>query len=293
MEGSEISIYYDPMICKLVTYGRDRQSAMDTMITALDSYVIKGVTHNIPLLRDILTEERFVRGDISTNFLPEVFPDGFKGKQLNIRQSQELTALACAVYLKDQQRSRTFINQKRIPLVASSKNTWSLNTLINKVRFHAQVTKIQDGYKVVIAGDVFEVKGNLSFTSPLMDLTLNGEQRLLQINQRHGGGKYDLRFHGTVYPVKVLDDLAFELSQYMLEKKVVDTSTLVMAPMPGMLRGVNVAAGDMVAEHQEVCVLEAMKMQNSLVSAKVGKVKKVYFKTGETVNEGDIIVELE
>ncbi|XP_059172705.1 propionyl-CoA carboxylase alpha chain, mitochondrial-like isoform X2 [Physella acuta] len=293
MEGSEISIYYDPMICKLVTYGKDRSHALDTMVVALDSYVIKGVTHNIPLLRDILTEERFIKGDISTNYLPEVYPDGFKGKQLNLRESQELTALACAVYLKDQQRSRTFINQRRIPVTESKKNTWSLNTLINKVRIQAQVTKKQEGFKVVIAGDVFEVKGNLSFTSPLMDITLNGEQRLLQINQRRGGGKYDLRFHGTVYPVTVLDDLAYQLNEHMLEKKVVDTSTLVMAPMPGMLRSVSTAPGDTVAEHQEVCVLEAMKMQNSLVSAKAGKVKKVYFKTGDTVNEGDVIVELE
>uniref|UniRef100_K1PAY7 Propionyl-CoA carboxylase alpha chain, mitochondrial n=1 Tax=Magallana gigas TaxID=29159 RepID=K1PAY7_MAGGI len=78
-EGSEISVYYDPMICKLVTYGSNRQEALDVMVKALDSYVIKGVTHNIPLLRDIVTEERFVAGNISTNYLPTVYPDGFKG----------------------------------------------------------------------------------------------------------------------------------------------------------------------------------------------------------------------
>ncbi|KAH9509446.1 hypothetical protein Btru_045906 [Bulinus truncatus] len=293
MEGSEISIYYDPMICKLVTYGRDRTAALDTMVQALDSYVIKGVTHNIPLLRDILTEERFVKGDISTNYLPEVFPDGFKGKVLSIKESQDLAALACAVYLKDQQRSKAFQNQKRIPNLESSKNSWSLNIIINKVRVQAQATKLQDGYKIVINGDVFEVKGNFSFTSSLMDVMLNGEQKLLQVHQRLGGGKYDLRFHGTVYPIRVLDDLAFELSQHMLEKKVLDTSAMVLAPMPGLLRSISVQAGDMVAENQEVCVLEAMKMQNSLASAKAAKVKKVLFKSGDTVNEGDVIIELE
>ena len=71
-EGSDISIYYDPMICKLVAYGDSRQEAMARSLDALDSYVIQGVTHNIPLLRDILTEERFVSGDITTNYLPEV-----------------------------------------------------------------------------------------------------------------------------------------------------------------------------------------------------------------------------
>uniref|UniRef100_A0A0B7B863 Lipoyl-binding domain-containing protein n=1 Tax=Arion vulgaris TaxID=1028688 RepID=A0A0B7B863_9EUPU len=208
-------------------------------------------------------------------------------------ESQELTALACAVYLKDQSRSRNFINQSRIPHVKDTRSSWSLNVLINKVRFHAKVSKIQDGYKVLIAGDIFEVKGNLSFISPLMDLTVNGEQRLLQLNQRLGGGSYDIRYYGNVYPLNVLDDVAYEFSQYMLEKKKVDTSSLVLAPMPGILKSVGVAAGDMVAEHQEVCVLEAMKMQNSLVSAKGGKVKKVNFTMGDTVNEGDTIVELE
>lgn len=78
-EGSEISIFYDPMICKLVTYGPDRPSALASMATALDSYVIRGVTHNIPLLRDIITEDRFVSGNISTKYLQETYPDGFKG----------------------------------------------------------------------------------------------------------------------------------------------------------------------------------------------------------------------
>ncbi|KAK0055815.1 propionyl-CoA carboxylase alpha chain mitochondrial [Biomphalaria pfeifferi] len=253
MEGSDISIYYDPMICKLVTYGRDRTAAMDNMIQALDSYVIKGVTHTIPLLRDILTEERFVNGDISTNYLPEVFPVEFKGKVLSVKESQELTALACAIYLKDQQRCRAFQNQKRIPNVSSSINSWSLNIIINKARINAHASKLPDGYKIVTNSDVYEIKGNLSFTSPLMEVCLNGDQRLLQVHNRLGGGKYDLRYHGTVYPVKVMDDLAFNLSQYMLEKKVLDTSAMVLAPMPGLLKSVSVIAGDMVAENQEVC----------------------------------------
>jgi propionyl-CoA carboxylase alpha chain len=78
-EGSEISIFYDPMICKLVTYGPNRENALGTMAKALDSYVIRGVTNNISLLRDIITEERFVKGNISTKYLPQVYPEGFKG----------------------------------------------------------------------------------------------------------------------------------------------------------------------------------------------------------------------
>lgn len=83
-EGSEISVYYDPMICKLVCHGKDRNEAIERSIKALDSYVIRGVTNNIPLLRDILTEKTFGKGNISTNYLPQVYPDGFKGRHLSL-----------------------------------------------------------------------------------------------------------------------------------------------------------------------------------------------------------------
>lgn len=109
-EGSEISIYYDPMICKLVTYGENRNQALDLMAKALDNYVIRGVTNNIPLLRDIVTEENFVKGDISTKYLTKIYPDGFKGKQLNVEQRNNLAAVASVIYVKDILRNRNILN---------------------------------------------------------------------------------------------------------------------------------------------------------------------------------------
>ncbi|CAH8440629.1 unnamed protein product [Schistosoma curassoni] len=105
-EGSEISIYYDPMICKLVTYGPDRQTALNTMAKALDSYIIRGVTHNIPLLRDIVTEKRFVSGNISTKYLSEVYPDGFKGKVLDQKELDTLISVSASIFAKNDARIR-------------------------------------------------------------------------------------------------------------------------------------------------------------------------------------------
>uniref|UniRef100_A0A8C2HY51 Propionyl-CoA carboxylase subunit alpha n=1 Tax=Cyprinus carpio TaxID=7962 RepID=A0A8C2HY51_CYPCA len=98
-EGSDISIYYDPMISKLVTYGKTREEALKKMEEALDNYVIRDVTHNIPLLREIIVHPRFVSGDISTKFLPEVYPDGFKGHMLTAGERRELLATAAALYV--------------------------------------------------------------------------------------------------------------------------------------------------------------------------------------------------
>nr|WDE40206.1 propionyl-CoA carboxylase alpha chain [Tegillarca granosa] len=293
-EGSEISIYYDPMICKLVTYGQTRKEALATMEKALDSYVIKGVTHNIPLLRDIITEEKFVAGNISTNYLPSIYPDGFQGKVLSGDQVHELAAMAAAIYIKDQLVSRTFQNQDRIPLLRKLPMKWALTVQMNNKSFLPLKAKCEDGMIVVeVGGKKLSIADNLNFGAPLIHVTMDGKEKLIQLTKRLGGGKYKLRYLGTVFPVSVMDELAGKFMEYMPERVEKDTSTLVLAPMPGMLKSVSVEAGDEVAEGQEVCVLEAMKMQNSLIAAKMGKVKAVHFKAGQTVDEGDVIVELE
>uniref|UniRef100_A0A669B9E0 Propionyl-CoA carboxylase alpha chain, mitochondrial n=1 Tax=Oreochromis niloticus TaxID=8128 RepID=A0A669B9E0_ORENI len=246
-EGSDISIYYDPMISKLITYGATRAEALGRMEDALDNYVIRGVTHNIPLLREIITHPRFVSGHISTNFLPEVYPDGFKGHQLEADAKRELLASAAVLYIAAELRSAKVLG--------------------------TQSGSPMDGAKV-------EVWGALNLASPLLPLTINGTQRMLQVTHSY-------------FKVRVLSKLAAELNSYMPEKVSEDTSSILRSPMPGTVVAVSVKPGDTVAEGQEICVIEAMKMQNSLTAVKQAKVKSVHCKPGETVGEGDLLVELE
>ncbi|KAK3596916.1 hypothetical protein CHS0354_031695 [Potamilus streckersoni] len=292
-EGSNISIYYDPMICKLVTYGENRTEALSTMVKALDSYIIKGVTHNIPLLREVVTEERFVKGNITTKYLQEVFKEGFKGKQLSSGETNELAALAAAVYCKDQLQSRTFKNQSRIPLTSKLPLKWGLDINVADQHMKVKVAKTPGKFEVDVNGTKIAICDGLNFASPLIEANVNGESRLFQLTKRLGGGHYKLRYFGTVFQVSIMDEYAAEMMKLMPEKVAVDTSTMILAPMPGMLKSVSVAVGQSVSEGQEVAVLEAMKMQNSLVAAKTGKVKAVNFKMGATVDEGDVLVELE
>ncbi|XP_074985730.1 propionyl-CoA carboxylase alpha chain, mitochondrial isoform X6 [Caretta caretta] len=117
-EGSDINIYYDPMISKLITYGSDRAEALQRMEEALDNYVIRGVTHNIALLREVITHPRFVQGDVSTKFLPDVYPDGFKGHKLTDLEKRELLAIATSLYVAEQLRSQQFLGSPR------TRSTW-------------------------------------------------------------------------------------------------------------------------------------------------------------------------
>ncbi|XP_076019227.1 propionyl-CoA carboxylase alpha chain, mitochondrial [Genypterus blacodes] len=292
-EGSDISIYYDPMISKLVTYGATRAEALAKMEDALDNYVIRGVTHNIPLLREIITHPRFISGDISTNFLPEVYPDGFKGHQLQAGPRMELLASAAALHVVAQLRSQKVLGNLRVASSSVACSRWELCVELEKERHFVEVTKAGNAYTVDVGGQTLEIIGQWNLASTLLPLTINNEQRMLQCLSRDASGEIVLQFLGTSFKVRVMSKLAAELSCYMAEKVPEDTSSILRSPMPGTVVAVSVKPGDTVAEGQEICVIEAMKMQNSMTAVKQAKVKSVHCKPGETVGEGDLLVELE
>ncbi|XP_020493927.1 propionyl-CoA carboxylase alpha chain, mitochondrial [Labrus bergylta] len=292
-EGSDISIYYDPMISKLVTYGATRLEALSRMEEALDNYVIRGVTHNIPLLREIITHPRFISGDISTNFLPEVYPDGFKGHQLGKENCRELLASAAAIHITAQLRSQKVLGNLRVSSTPMECSNWEMCVELGDGCYSMEVTKSGNVYTVEVDGGVVEVKGEWNLASPLLPLTINGTQRMLQCLSRDSSGNIVLQYLGTSFKVRVLTKLAAALNSFMPEKIPEDTSSILRSPMPGTVVAVSVKPGDTVAEGQEICVIEAMKMQNSLTAVKQAKVKSVHCRQGETVGEGDLLVELE
>lgn len=291
-EGSEISIYYDPMICKLVTYGKDRNAALGTMARALDSYVIRGVTHNVPLLRDVITEERFVSGNYSTKYLPETYPDGFKGKVLSDMQENYLKAIAAVVHAKEQIRNMSFLDEFGKLVEYSKPTQWKLRASVQKDKNDVFVEHKGNDFEVSIENEKFIIPDNFTLASPVINAMINGDQQIFQLMSRRVGN-IRLQFLGTMFDVQILPEKLSDKWQYMIERPKADMAAMVIAPMPGMVKSVAVKVGDTVSEGQEVLVLEAMKMQNSLTSGKEGKVKKVSVKEGQTVSADDVLVELE
>ncbi|XP_048349066.1 propionyl-CoA carboxylase alpha chain, mitochondrial isoform X1 [Sphaerodactylus townsendi] len=292
-QGSEISIYYDPMISKLITYGSNRTEALKRMEEALDNYVIRGVAHNISLLREVIIHPRFVQGDISTKFLPDVYPDGFKGHLLTESEKRELLGTAASLYVADQLRAQRFLGSPRVSIIKSDANNWELSVQLGDTT-HSVITSCQGStFLAEVDGIKLSVTGEWNFASALLPVTVNGIQRTVQCLSWDASGNFSIQFLGTVYKLRILTKLAAELSKYMPEKVVEDSSSILRSPMPGVVVAVSVKPGDMVVEGQEICVIEAMKMQNSLAAAKTGKVKSVHCQAGETVGEGDELVELE
>ncbi|CAF1227807.1 unnamed protein product [Didymodactylos carnosus] len=294
-EGSEISLYYDPLICKLTTFGKNRSEALTTMAQALDAYVIRGVTNNIPLLRDIITEERFVKGDITTKYLPTVYPQGFKGKMLNDQERLSLTAVAACVAVKSSIRDGSFKNMLR-QTVRSLPKTYTYEILLNdkKVLCHVKASAENKQFEVQIDDNIpVFIDDNFKLSDHVIHAHVNNEIIALQLFKMESTGNVTLIYLGTKYELRVLPEAAAKYMSIMPEKKAIDYASVLISPMPGIVKSVNVQVGQSVSDGQEVCIVEAMKMQNKLTAGRAGKVKFVGIKEGDTVEDGKILIELE
>uniref|UniRef100_A0A2K5HHE2 Propionyl-CoA carboxylase alpha chain, mitochondrial n=1 Tax=Colobus angolensis palliatus TaxID=336983 RepID=A0A2K5HHE2_COLAP len=291
--GSDISIYYDPMISKLITYGSDRTEALERMADALDNYVIRGVTHNIALLREVVINSRFVKGDISTKFLSDVYPDGFKGHMLTKSEKNQLLAIASSLFVAFQLRAQHFQENSRMPIIKPDIANWELSIKLHDKVHTVVASNSGSTFLVEVDGSKLNVTSTWNLALPLLSVSVDGTQRTVQCLSREAGGNMSIQFLGTVYKVNILTKLAAELNKFMLEKVTEDTSSVLRSPMPGVVVAVSVKPGDTVAEGQEICVIEAMKMQNSMTAGKTGTVKSVHCQAGDTVGEGDLLVELE
>jgi len=291
-EGSEISMFYDPMICKLTCYGDSRDQAISTSIDALDHYVIRGVTHNIPLLRDVLTEDVFKSGVFTTNYLPETYPDGFQGLQLNSGDVAELASIAAVVHCKEQERARVRLNEKKVKAVRPAKPI-DLVVGVKGESVALQVTKGVGSYTVSGPHGSVEVLDNFTLADTVMEAVVGDKTVVTQLIARDASGGLRIRYKGTALNVSVLPAAAAALKPIMPVKVPIDTSRTILSPMPGVVKSVTVAVGDQVGDGQECAVVEAMKMQNSLSSGVTGVVKAVHVKEGDTVDEDQILVEIE
>ncbi|CAH1981753.1 unnamed protein product [Acanthoscelides obtectus] len=292
-EGSEISVYYDPMICKLVCYGKDRKESIERSIKALDYYVIRGVIHNIPLLRDILTEQKFNKGDISTNYLPQVYPDGFKGKQLDVKDKQKLLAMACSLFATNDLRNRQFLNVPQVKIDKKPAEEWKLYVELNEEKYKLDVTQSNGEFKINVNDEEYVIrKEDIDLAKPLLEVKVNDETDVIQLLSKDASGYYQIIYQGTTYKLFILTQRSAEYLHLMPEKIKFDVSKQIRSPMPGLVKSVNCNVGDEVVEGQELCVIEAMKMQNSMVATSSGKVRCVNIHPGDTVGDDDILIEL-
>ena len=233
IEGSEISVYYDPMICKLITHAPTRDECINRMNTALDQYVVRGVKHNIALLRDILTCDNYLSGDISTNYLPLAYPEGFAGHVLTSVEDTTVRATAGIVRLIIE-NSRKMKPVQSISYVTELSEESSKISVIRNTAESFSVTV--DGTEVCNEKDVKEKCDFIIINSKQhkkqvdvanvqwvphssilkADVTINNQTKT-EIIQFLGGNemKYELQYMGTPYSVKVMTEMQADLFPVM------------------------------------------------------------------------------
>lgn len=287
-EGGEVSMHYDPMISKLITYGDNREAAIDLMVDALDAYYIRGVNHNISFLNALMVHPRFVAGELTTNFIAEEFPDGFNADLVPQNNPHIAVVVAAAVHQEYRERSSQISGQSegheyQVP------DNWVVITGAEETP--VSMTLTLSGFLVSIGNDDYSVVTDWALGEPLFEAEINGQPITVQV-ERSGSG-YKLFYRGAEINALVLSPKAAELNKLMLEKVPADLSRFLLSPMPGLLVKLAVKVGDQVKAGEELAVVEAMKMENSLRAVNDGIVAKISAEAGDSLMVDQAILEFE
>jgi propionyl-CoA carboxylase alpha chain len=287
-EGGEVSMFYDPMIAKLVTWGPSREAAIDAQVAALDAFEIDGIGHNVDFLSALMQHPRFRGGNITTNFIAEEYPEGFDGAPTDPQLIADTSAIAAMIET---------IREARAGQVSDQLNTNIEPPLDHSVKIGGEVHRVhiepfKGGTMASVDGaPPVEIFGSWAPGQRLLSLTVGGRQRTVQVKRE--GRRWVLTTRGASHKVQVLDPHVAALSVHMIEKAPPDLSRLLLAPMPGLVTRLDVKKGDKVEPGQPVAVMEAMKMENILRAPKAARVKATPVKAGESVTVDQVIVEFE
>ena len=288
-EGGEISMFYDPMIAKLCTWGPTRQAAIEEMRTALDTFEVEGIGHNLPFVGAVMEHPRFVSGNITTAFIAEEYPEGFQGAVLDQATLTRVAAAAAAMNrvaeIRRTRISGTMDNHER-----RVGDDWVV-TLQN----HDYAVKIEadhQGSTVRFAdGSSHRVASDWTPGQSLARLRLDETDLVMKVGKISGG--FRLRLRGADLRVHVRTPRQAELAKLMLEKLPPDTSKFLLCPMPGLIAKIMVEVGDEVQEGQALATVEAMKMENILKAERKGTVKAIKASAGASLKVDEVIMEFE
>ncbi|WP_285021875.1 acetyl/propionyl/methylcrotonyl-CoA carboxylase subunit alpha [Novosphingobium sp. fls2-241-R2A-195] len=282
-EGGEVSMFYDPMIAKLITWGETRDEAADKQIAALDAFEIEGLGHNIDFVSAIMQHPRFRSGELTTGFIAEEYPEGFHGAPASDELKVQLAAVAAFVATARADRSRRVEGQLGAPLDPPGEWTVTIGGDVFAVELDEDL--------LTVNGEEVELELEYTPGDRFVDAEVDGEDLTLKLDVTRTGFRMTTR--GAIHKVDCLPAHIAGFTQHMIEKIPPDLSKYLICPMPGLLVSLSVGEGDKVEAGQPLAVVEAMKMENILRAEKSGTVKSVNAKAGESLAVDAIILEME
>ncbi|USA40688.1 acetyl-CoA carboxylase biotin carboxylase subunit [Pelagerythrobacter marinus] len=293
-EGGEVSMFYDPMIAKLVTWGATRDEAADLQVAALDAFRIEGLGHNVDFLNAIMQHPRFRSGELTTGFIAEEYPEGFAGAPASDALKRVLAAVGGVIATADADRARRIDQQLDSAFYAPG--DWTV-----------RIGEREEGsstYEVRLGEDAITVDGEpvmLEMEYTPGDATVSveyggseegdGEWLTLQLRPTRTG--YAVTTRGATHHLRILQSRIAHLAGHMIEKEPPDLSKMLICPMPGLLVKLHVAEGDEVQPGQPLATVEAMKMENILRAEKQATVGRINAGEGDSLAVDEVILELE
>jgi propionyl-CoA carboxylase alpha chain len=282
-DGGEVSMFYDPMIAKLITWGKTRDEAADLQIAALDRFEIEGLGHNIDFVSAIMQHPRFRSGELTTGFIAEEYPDGFHGAASTPELVKSLAAIAGFVATAEADRARHVDGQLGDTLDPPARWQVKIGDAVHNI-------EMIDG-DMHLDGTPFDLSMEYDPGDRLIEAEIGDDELAVKIAKKRTG--FHLTTRGATHVARVLPGHIAHLATHMIEKIPPDLSKFLICPMPGLLTTLHVNVGDTVEAGQPLAVVEAMKMENILRAEKSGTVKLVNAQAGDSLAVDAVILEME
>ena len=283
-EGGEVSIFYDPMIAKLITWGPTRDAAADLQVEALDAFRVEGPGHNIDFLSAIMQHPRFRSGELTTGFIAEEYPEGFQGAAVDEPRLKLVAALIagaqCSVMAHEGQISGRLDGAPKVP------SDW-----VVKIDGRKFAVVLGEGGATV---DGEWITGTTDWQPGMVLAAANGNGENLAIQlRRTSSAIWALTTRGKTHEGLAVPARLAPMLDHMIEKEPPDLSKMLICPMPGLLVKLHVAEGDEVQPGQPLATVEAMKMENILRAEKEGTISSINAAEGDSLAVDEVILELE
>ena len=274
----DIPIYYDPMIAKLITHGASREQAISRMREALNAFVIRGVSSNVAFQSALMQQTKFMRGQFSTAFIAEQYPDGFHPATTPHEGEGMLLAVAGAVHRRYHDRASRIVGQ--MPGM-EYKVGEDFVVLMNGAEHPIRVQESARGQRVTVGSVNYDIEADWQFYNPVFSGQINGQPLMMQVER--AGLKYRLIHRGRIAEVEVVSPRAAELMRLMPKKSAPDRSKFLLSPMPGLLASLDAIVGQEIKAGERIATIEAMKMENVLRAEADTIVAEVLAQPGESL----------
>ncbi|MBW4329944.1 acetyl/propionyl/methylcrotonyl-CoA carboxylase subunit alpha [Stakelama sp. CBK3Z-3] len=285
-EGGEVSMFYDPMIAKLVTWAPTREEAIDAQIVALDRFELEGLGNNVDFLSAIMQHERFREGRLSTGFIAEEYPEGFHGAPADAELTERLAALAGLLASIETARNGLIDGQ----LSPRPDETLARREWVVRIDGDDHRVTVKDG-AVEVGGTPLDIAVDWLPGRKLVEARFGEDVLAVRVERRRTDWRFTTR--GSSHAIRVLSPRIAELAGHMIEKQPPDLSKLLLCPMPGLVTRIEVEEGEKVEAGQPLAVVEAMKMENILRAEKSAVVKSLNARPGDSLAVDAVIMEFE